>query len=223
MNHPVAFSTEQGGEPDWGTARRFERNALEEGKMDPSPAGGGRRNKKRGGRSGGGGEGRGGRPNGGGGGRQQQQQRGRKRKRGRGGGTPLSRASQDKLPPSAVKDDSSILGGRLSLVGDQPKERQRELDGPPDGFGLFCAYHLGVTAGDGYQKPSLDETARRYGISHDEVRALLSEHKLDPETMGQVKFDLEGAKLDVRLAPEGISRIEIARDQYAVYLETLES
>lgn len=198
--------------------------------MDPSPAGGGRRNKKRGSRSGGGGggggEGRGGRPNGGGGGGgggRGQQQHGRKRKRGRGGGNPLSRASQDKLPPSAAKDDSSILGGRLSLVGDQPKERERELDGPPDGFGLFCAYHLGVTPDDGYQKPSLDETARRYGISHDEVRALLAEHKLDPETMGQTKFDLEGAKLDVRLAPEGISRIEIARDQYAEYLETAES
>ena len=198
--------------------------------MDPSPAGGGRRNKKRGSRSGGGGggggggEGRGGRPNGGGGGGRGQQQQGRKRKRGRGGGNPLSRASQDKLPPSAAKDDSSILGGRLSLTGDQPnKERERELDGPPDGFGLFCAYHLGVTSDDGYQKPSLDETARRYGISHDEVRALLTEHKLDPETMGQTKFDLEGAKLDVRLAPEGISRIEIARDQYAEYLETFES
>lgn len=193
--------------------------------MDPSPAGGGRRNKKRGSRSGGGGgEGRGGRPNGGGGGGgrgPQQQPRGRKRKRGR-GGNPLSRASQDKLPPSAVKDDSSILGGRLSLVGDQQKERERETDGPPNGFGLFCAFHLGVTPDDGYQKPSLDETARRYGISHDEVRALLAEHKLDPETIGQADFDLEGAKLDVRLAPEGISRIEIARDQYAEYLQAIE-
>jgi len=183
--------------------------------MDPSPAGGGRR-KKRGSRSGGGGGGDN-RHRGGGGGSNSNNKR-RKRKRGRSGG-PGQRGSLDRLPPSPVKDDTSILGGR-TLRG-TPEKRSCQLDGPPDGFGLFCAYHLGVTPDDGYQKPTLDETARRYGISIDEAKSLLIEHQLDPDTMSKADYDLEGAKLDVRLAPEGISRIEIARDQYSMYLETM--
>ncbi len=180
--------------------------------MDPSPSGGGRR-KKRGGRSGGGNRGGGGnRNNGGGGGN-----RGRKRKRGR-GGNQLSKASLERLPPTATMNDTSILGGRQVASERGPNE----LEGEPSAFGLFCAYYLGVTPDDGYQKPSLDETARRYGISHDDVRKLLGEHRLDPDTVKGSSFDLEGAKLDVRLAPEGMSRIEIARDQFNEYLEQLE-
>lgn len=178
--------------------------------MDPSPSGGGRR-KKRGGRSGGGRSNN--NNNSGGGGNKNR----RPRKRGH-GGNPMSRASLDRLPPTATRDDSSVLGGRLPPTG----ETQNHFDGDPDGFGLFCAYYLGVTSDDSYQKPSLDETARRYKLSHDEVRSLLRDHKLDPETFKGSSFDLEGAKLDVRLAPEGISRIEIARDHYAEYVSIIE-
>ena len=100
---------------------------------------------------------------------------------------------------------------------------EAELSGPPDGFGLFCAYYLGVTPDDRYQKPSLDDTARRYNISASAVQELLAEHRLDTDSLKRSSFDLEGAKLDVRLAPEGISRIEIAREQYGYFLEALES
>jgi hypothetical protein len=200
--------------------------------MDPSGSGGGRR-KKRGGRSGGGAGGGGGnRGSGGGGGHGGGHGGGggggghggglggnkgrRKRKRGR-GGNQLSKASLERLPPTATMNDTSILGGR-QVAGERTTN---ELLGDPSAFGLFCAYYLGVTPDDGYQKPSLDETARRYGISHDEVRQLLDEHRLDSESFKATSFDLEGAKLDVRLAPEGMSRIEIARDQYNDYLEQL--
>lgn len=188
--------------------------------MDPSASGGGRRKKRGGGggRSGGGNRGGGGggggnRGNNGGGGGANR----RKRKRGR-GSNQLSKASLERLPPTATMNDTSILGGRQIAS----ERGTNELEGEPNAFGLFCAYYLGVTPDDGYQKPSLDETARRYGISHDEVRKLLDEHRLDPDTVKGSSFDLEGAKLDVRLAPEGMSRIEIARDQYNEYLEQLE-
>ena len=115
-----------------------------------------------------------------------------------------------------VKDNGSVLGRRV------PQRREREAtNGPPDAFALFCAYHLGVTSDDGYQKPSLDGTARRYGLPPDEIKGLLQQYDLDPESIARTDFDLEGAKLDVRLAPEGMSRTEIARDHFESYLACL--
>jgi len=179
--------------------------------MDPSAEGGARRNRKRGGgrNNSQGGAGRQGDGSGRGGKR-------RKRGKRRGG---IGQRTIDRLPPTH-KDDSSVLGGRV------PRSTERgsnEFDGPPDGFGLFCACYLGVTPDDGYQKPSLEEAARRYKIKPDEVKTLLAEYRLDRETVDQCDYDLEGAKLDVKLAPEGISRIEIAREQYTMYLEALDS
>lgn len=112
-----------------------------------------------------------------------------------------------------IQDHASVLGSRVV----QKRQRERP-QGPPDAFGLFCAYHLGVTLDDGYQKPSLDSTARRFGISADEVKNLLKEYAIDHDSIANTDFDLEGARLDVKLAPEGISRTEIARDHFETYL-----
>ncbi|MBW2734017.1 MAG: hypothetical protein JRH20_16640 [Deltaproteobacteria bacterium] len=181
--------------------------------MDPSTEGGARRSRKRGG---------GGRSNSqGSSGRQGGESFGRggkRRKRGKRRTGPGQRTA-DRLPPTH-KDDSSVLGGRVPR---DTERRNNEFDGPPDGFGLFCACYLGVTPDDRYQKPSLEEAARRYQIKPDEVRTLLGEYRLDRETFNKCDYDLEGAKLDVQLAPEGISRIEIAREQYTVYLEALDT
>jgi hypothetical protein len=188
---------------------------------DANTGRGGRRNKRRGGRSGGQGgnsggqnrnNGRGGMSNGSGG------NKGRRKRKRRTGGGISPRHQIDRLPPTEM-DDSSVLGGRVP----RNTPRAKQLEGPPDGFTLFAAYHLGVTPEDGYQKPSLDEISKRYGMTHDEVRAALVEHRIDLDTVRESKFDLDGAKLDVRVAPEGISRIEIAREQYDMYLEELEA
>jgi hypothetical protein len=113
-------------------------------------------------------------------------------------------------------DDRSVLAGRTLKSSER---RVLQTDGPPDGFTLFCAYHLGITSTDGYQKPQLDEVARRFGMTPKDVKALLGEHGLDDDTIRQTDFDLEGAQLDIRLAPEGISRTEVARDLWQDYLE----
>jgi len=176
--------------------------------MEPSPAGGGRRGRKRGGRSGTGtatlGEAR---------------SSNRRRKRrgrsaggpGRGGGRGRGR-DDHRAALEPVQDSGSVLGNRVVQ-----KRKRKATDGPPDAFGLFCSYHLGVTVDDGYQKPSLDGTARRYGMPPEEIKTLLTEYEIDPDTISKTEFDLEGAQLDIRLAPEGISRTEIAREHFESY------
>jgi len=83
---------------------------------------------------------------------------------------------------------------------------------------LFCAYYLGITSGDGYQKPQVEEVARRFGLTIDSLRGLLRENRLDEETIRKARYDLEGAQYDIRVTPEGISRTEIARDLYEDFL-----
>lgn len=180
--------------------------------MDPSPSGSGsgRRGKRRsGGRKGNAG-GTGGADG------QTGARRRKKRSRSRSGNHGNRGQTESKLGVAGAADHSSILGSRVL----QKRERQQQ-QGPPDAFGLFSAYYLGVTADDGYKKPTLDATSRRFGVSPDEVKGLLQEHSLDPETIAKTEFDLEGAKLDVRLAPECMSRTEIARDLYESYLACL--
>ena len=92
-------------------------------------------------------------------------------------------------------------------------------DSPPDAFTLFCFYHLGITPTDGYQRPHLEEVARRVSMPPKEVKALLGEFEIDDDAIRKIDFDLEGAKLDIRLAPEGISRTEVARDLWQDYLD----
>ena len=107
------------------------------------------------------------------------------------------------------------------MAGDAPPPRRQE-DGPPDAFKLFCAFHLGITADDTYQKPTLDGVARRYGMPVDEVQKLLKEYRIDQETIRKARFDLEAAQMDIRVAPAGISRTEIARELYDWYLDTIQ-
>jgi hypothetical protein len=101
-------------------------------------------------------------------------------------------------------------------------ERKPRNDGPPDAFTLFCSYYLGITPDDGYQRPTLEDTARRLGVTSDVIKQLLVEYNLTPETVHNSSFDLSGAQLDIRVAPMGISRTEIAREIYEEFRATLE-
>jgi hypothetical protein len=165
-------------------------------------------------------------PAGGEGRRRGKKNRGRQRRKrpkgGRGGGggggggnRNYQQTQQDKMPTTGL-DDKSVLGGR------EPKTQERRgtpSDGPPDAFALFCSYYLGITPSDGYHKPNLEEVARRYSLSPKEVRDLLQEHQLDEESIRGSSFDLQGAQLDIRVCPEGISRVETARELFEEYLE----
>lgn len=125
------------------------------------------------------------------------------------------------FPKESSLDDSSILGGRT--LTRPTGQRHSAEDGPPDAFAVFCAVHLGITPDDGFHEPRLDEVARRYGMKKDELIELLREYKLDDAAVRSSKYDMVGAKMDMRLAPEGISRTESARELYAEYVEALEA
>ncbi|MCB9555840.1 MAG: hypothetical protein H6707_07015 [Deltaproteobacteria bacterium] len=175
---------------------------------------GGRRPRRRGSGGGGGGGGGGGRPDHSAGNNGLKKRRRRRRGRGPVGN---GRSTIDRLPPS-TRDDSSVLGGRETMA-----ERRQVYDGPPDKFQLFCSYYLGITPEDGYQKPNVKEIARWHGMDVEQIESLLEEFDLKPATVKATSFDLVGAQLDIRVAPEGLSRTEIARDLYEQYIEALDS
>jgi hypothetical protein len=122
------------------------------------------------------------------------------------------------MPAVTHYDDSSVLGGRVPKPVEKKQERE---EGPPDAFSLFCAYHLGITASDGYQKPHADEVARRFGLSVDALKSLLAELEIDDASIKKSRFDLTGAQMDIRLAPQGISRTEAAREHFQELLEAM--
>jgi hypothetical protein len=143
---------------------------------------------------------------------------GRRKRSSRGNrGHTRQQKEQRYTPADSGGDDSSILGRRVPVQREQQRGPREPQQLTP--FNLFCAYHLGVTPDDRYHEPRMDEVARRFGISHDEVRKQLQTFGLDEATIKATGFDLAGAKLDIKLAPEGISRLESARDLFQEYLD----
>jgi hypothetical protein len=168
--------------------------------MDPAPSGGDgrRRGKKNRGKKG----------------------RNRRGAKGRGNrGNQRQNKKQGFVPPEYGRDDTSILGGRQPRSSDGP---QYEEGKAPDAFQLFCAYHMGITLDDGYQEPRFEAVARRFGLKPDEFREELKKHNLDDQSMQKSSFDLKGARMDMRLAPVGISRTESARELFEEFQECLE-
>ena len=89
-------------------------------------------------------------------------------------------------------------------------------------FAVFCAYYLGITPTDGYAPPRPGPIARHFELSEAELSAYLLEHHLDPERVRASGFDLESASLDIRVAPEGVSRTELARPLFEELQKALE-
>lgn len=83
-----------------------------------------------------------------------------------------------------------------------------------DAFDLFCTYHLGITADGGYRFQNIHQVAQRFGTNAGVIRQLLGELGMDPDTIVHSSFDMAGAQVDIMLAPEGVSRVELARALY---------
>jgi hypothetical protein len=83
-----------------------------------------------------------------------------------------------------------------------------------DPFELFCAYHLGITANDEYKIQNIHEVARRFGTNAGALRQTLAAYGMDAEDLVHSGFDLASAQIDIMVAPEGISRRELARPLY---------
>jgi hypothetical protein len=78
-------------------------------------------------------------------------------------------------------------------------------------FSVFCALYLGITETDGYADQPRRQVAERFGLSDEDLEAYLGEHRLCADDLESADFDLEGARIDIKVAPEGISRTELAR------------
>ena len=81
-----------------------------------------------------------------------------------------------------------------------------------DAFRLFCAYHLGITEEGGYRFQNIHQVARRFGTSAAVIKQLLVELRMDPDVIVQSDFDMADAQVDIMMAPEGVSRTELARE-----------
>jgi hypothetical protein len=75
----------------------------------------------------------------------------------------------------------------------------------------FCGVYLGIAEDDGYRPTALPTVAKRFGISEEELLEYLDEHDLGADCLHESEFDLESAQLDIKVAPEGVSRMELAR------------
>ena len=83
-----------------------------------------------------------------------------------------------------------------------------------DAFELFCAYHLGITPDGGYRIQNIHEVARRFGTNAAELRQILAGYGMAADDIVHSGFDLPSAQVDIMVAPEGISRRELARPLY---------
>jgi hypothetical protein len=84
-----------------------------------------------------------------------------------------------------------------------------------DDFSLFCAYHLGITEDGGYRFQNIHHVARRFGANASVIRQLLADFRMDPDVVVHSDFDMADAQVDVMMAPEGVSRVELAREIFA--------
>lgn len=83
-----------------------------------------------------------------------------------------------------------------------------------EAFDLFCAYHLGITEDGGYRFQNVHQVARRFGANAGVIRQLLADFRMDPDVIVHSDFDMADAQVDIMMAPEGMSRIELAREIY---------
>jgi len=80
-----------------------------------------------------------------------------------------------------------------------------------DAFDLFCAYHLGITEDGGYRFQNVHQVAKRFGANAGVIKQILSDLGMDSDTIVHSSFDMASAQVDIMLAPEGVSRAEIAK------------
>ncbi|MDP8255967.1 MAG: hypothetical protein P9M14_09475 [Candidatus Alcyoniella australis] len=84
---------------------------------------------------------------------------------------------------------------------------------------LFSLYHLGLTPEGQYRQQNVNDIARRFNKSPEEIRQLLVDFGIDSDTMLNTEFDVSLAQLDIQVAPEGINKHELAKSLYQDFLD----
>lgn len=124
--------------------------------------------------------------------------------------------SRRKTPVRKLKTPESKLGGRDPLV--DPSEATSSGPLELTAFELFCACYLGITENNNYRKQSLGEVAQRFRISQEELRGALQGYGLDKESVRKSDFDMSLAELDMKVAPSGLDKKELARPLFDDFL-----
>ena len=78
-------------------------------------------------------------------------------------------------------------------------------------FSVFCTLYLGITQTQGYAEMDLGRVARQFNLRPDELGDYLQAHLIAGEHLRKADFDGEAARFDIKVAPEGISRLELGR------------
>jgi len=136
--------------------------------------------------------------------------RGRRRPRGGGGGGGGSRPGGQKGPPVMHNPRRGKAFSTPYTVPDT---------GPIDPFDVFCACFMGLMPDGSYRGAGLGEAAKHLRRSPNELRQMLQDYGMDPETLAKVDFDLVLAKIDIQVAPEGIDRRELARGLFEEFCD----
>ena len=88
-----------------------------------------------------------------------------------------------------------------------------------DPFELFAAYHLGLDQNGRYRKQGASAVARRFNCGKRDVHDALNVFCMDNASLRRMRFDAGLAELDIKVAPDGIDRGEIAKTLYQEFLE----
>ncbi|MCA9562404.1 MAG: hypothetical protein KC561_02900 [Myxococcales bacterium] len=146
-----------------------------------------------------------------------EQKRGRRRGRPRRG----------KRKPQGSSNRPSKSGNNNKKSGKQQIKPSREAStaaalyftGELNEFELFCAYHLGLDPQGKPGKFGLGHIARRFSVEIDDVKAALTEFKMDKDAISGTDFEPELARLDIKVAPPGIDRVQIALTLFQEFLD----
>jgi hypothetical protein len=138
------------------------------------------------------------------------------------------RFTGDGRPPRFANANPNARSNRFA--GDQrhqhprrpgPREDQPRPTAPRtasgatiDPFELFCAYHLGITTDGSYRIQNVHEVARRFGTNAGALKQTLAAYGMEADDIVHSGFDLASAQIDIMVAPEGVSRRELARPLY---------
>lgn len=143
--------------------------------------------------------------------------KGRKRRRSRG----KRKGRRDSSKSSRGNSRSRSNPTKQKFGGREPTqpapERTEDLKLEP--FDLFCSYYLGITPDNRYKKPNVGVLAQQFGCSPNDIELTLRKHGMDKHTLKSVEYDMSLAQLDVRVAPDGLDKRELARPLFEEFCE----
>ncbi len=113
-------------------------------------------------------------------------------------------------------------GGRSSRRA--PRDRPPGPAKPPlkelcelSPFSVFCALYLGLAQDESYAPAGVNSVRRRFGLEESEFTDYLEAQGLTDEDVRGAGFELESARFDIEVAPQGISRTEVARTLFSEF------